>query len=152
MLLSASISTQSYMHALGFEAYFPNTHRSSSTHTTATTTICSECQSWEGSESSPMIFQTDTPGHCHGGGGGVPQASCHIIHPSLHPCFSMESVGMDGQDSFGKKSSDPQEGILCYPGVTELPPPISSSSSLPPPPSCWELRESHQGQASMSAL
>ena len=65
-----SINTQSYMHALGFEAYFPNTHRSSSTHTTATTTICSECQSWEGSESSPMIFQTDTPGHCHGGRGG----------------------------------------------------------------------------------
>lgn len=32
-----SINTQNYMHALGFEVYFPNTRRSSSTHIAATT-------------------------------------------------------------------------------------------------------------------
>lgn len=76
--------------------------------------------SWQGSESKPVIFQTDTLRRDNSSGVlRFPlHGKCHTVSLSLLLLFSVKSVGMDGQGSF-------ERGLLgrnsFCPRVRELP-------------------------------
>lgn len=88
-------------------------------------TICSECQNWEGSESGPLIFQTDTLRHYNGRGQVLRlplMEKSHHVPPPCIPVCPWNQLEWMTRAALEEDSSDPQEDILFYPGVNELPP------------------------------
>lgn len=93
-------------------------------------TICSECQSWQAPESSPLIFQTDALRRHHRAVGPQPPLTESHTTRRLPASLFLHGIHwLDGQGSFGKGEQWSSGRHSFYSGVTELPPPL-----LPPAP------------------